>query len=279
LATTVSYEISRLGYNGCVPDPLQQAQYRESLLRHDPRYSEPKRLCRFAYKVYSQDDEDGAIAEIFRRVGTESRCFIEIGVGNGFECNTLHLLLQGWSGHWIDADEHSMAQIRERFAIFVGSKLHPRPQFVSAENIDGLLSRLCPNRALDLLSIDIDGNDYWVWNAVSSIQPRAVVIEYNATWHPPLSVTIEYKPDHKWNGTNCFGASLSALAALGARKGYHLVGCSFSGVNAYFVRRDLCASHFAEPFTAENHYEPPRYWIIGPAGHPPGFGHLAFVPA
>lgn len=265
-------------YNAAVPDPVQQALYRETLLRNDPRYSDPKRLCRFGYKVYSQDDEDGAIAEIFRCIGTETCSFVEIGVGNGLECNTLYLLLQGWSGHWIDADEKSMAHIKRRFGRFLGTTLHTHARSISAENADKFLSRLCPSGALDLLSIDIDGNDYWVWSALASVQPRVVVIEYNAIWRPPLSVTIEYNPKHKWDGTNYFGASLSALADLGTRKGYNLVGCSFSGVNAYFVRRDLCEDHFAAPFTAENHYEPPRYWMVGPAGHPPGFGRLCVVP-
>ena len=265
-------------YNRAVPDPVQRALYRETLLRNDPRYSDPKRLCRFGYKVYSQDDEDGAIAEIFRRIGTETRSFVEIGVGNGLECNTLYLLLLGWSGHWIDGDEKGMAQIKRRFGTFLGTTLHTHARSISAESADKFLSRLCPSGALDLLSIDIDGNDYWVWNAVTSIRPRVVVIEYNAIWRPPLSVTIEYNPRHKWDGTNYFGASLSAIAGLGARKGYDLVGCSFTGVNAYFVRRDLCGSQFAEPFTAENHYELPRYWMVGPAGHPPGFGRLCAIP-
>lgn len=261
-----------------MPDPVQQALYRETLLRENPRYADPKRLCRFGYKVYSQDDEDGAIAEIFRRIGTKSRRFVEFGVRDGLECNTLHLLLQGWTGHWMEAGKKRIAQIESRFGTFVGSALHVHPLVVSPENIDKLLSQFCPDGALDLLSIDIDGNDYWVWNAVTSIQPRVVIIEYNATWRPPLSITVPYAANRRWDGTNYFGASLSALTELSGRKGYTLVGCSFSGVNAYFVRQDLCADHFAEPFTAENHYEPPRYWIVGPAGHPAGFGPIRMVP-
>ncbi|HET8922675.1 MAG TPA: hypothetical protein VFN26_06715 [Candidatus Acidoferrum sp.] len=260
-------------------EQLERAHYREALLRDDPRYSDPKRLFRYSYKVFSQDDEDGAIAEIFRRIGAERRRFIEIGVGDGLECNTLNLLLQGWSGHWIDTDKKGFARIRVRFGMFLGITLGSHLHFVNAENIDKFLAPLCPGGELDLLSIDIDGNDYWVWNAITSIQPRVVVIEYNASWHPPLSITIEYNQDFKWDETNYFGASLSALTELGAKKGYNLVGCCFSGSNAYFVRRDLCGSHFAEPFTAENHYEPPRYWIIGPAGHRPGFGPVTVFPA
>jgi hypothetical protein len=267
-----------LRYNSGVADTLEQARYRENLLKQDPRYSEHKRLCKYGYKVYSQDDEDGAIAEIFRRIGTEHRRFVEIGVGDGLECNTLHLLMQGWSGHWVDADEQGMTKIQDRLGMFLGKTLQTRLLSVSAENIDTLLRRFYPDGAVDLLSIDIDGNDYWVWKAITSIQPRVVVIEYNATWRPPLSVTIEYNPNHKWDGTNYFGASLSALTALGIEKGYNLVGCSFSGANAYFVRSDLCENRFAEPFTAENHYEPPRYWIIGPAANPPGIGRVSFVP-
>ena len=261
-----------------MPDPLEQCRYREDLFRLEPRYSDPKRLCRFGYKVYSQGDEDGAIAEIFRRIRVEHRRFIEIGVSNGLECNTLNLLLQRWSGHWVESDAQALAEIQRRFGGFLGTTLYTRQQFVSAENIDQFLTRLCPDGKLDLLSIDIDGNDYWVWNAITSIQPRVVIIEYNSSWRPPLSLAIEYNPHFKWDGSNYFGASLSALVELGAKKGYNLVGCSFTGVNAYFVQQHLCEDYFAAPFTADNHYEPPRYWMIGPAGHPPGIGRVSFIP-
>jgi hypothetical protein len=261
-----------------VIEQLERARYRESLLREDPRYADPKRLFRYSYKVFSQDDEDGAIAEIFRRIGVEGRRFIEIGVGDGLECNSLNLLVQGWSGHWVDTNKKALAEIQKRFGVFLGKTLGAHHHHVNAGNIDNFLNALSKGSDLDLLSIDIDGNDYWVWNAVTSVQARVVVIEYNASWHPPLNMTVEYNPEFKWEKTNYFGASLSALTELGAKKGYNLVGCCFSGSNAYFVRRDLCGAHFAEPFTAENHYEPPRYWIIGPSGHPPGFGPVTYLP-
>ena len=125
--------------------------------------------------------------------------------------------------------------------------------------------------ALDLLSIDLDGNDYWVWESVAAIAPRVVVIEYNATLRPPHRLVMRYNPAHAWDGSNYFGASLKALEVLGERKGYHLIGCSLSGTNAFFVRRELVGDRFLAPFTAENHYEPARYVSI-PAGHPARIG-------
>ena len=127
---------------------------------------------------------------------------------------------------------------------------------------------------IDLLSIDIDFNDYWVWKAVNAVNPRAAVIEYNAGLRPPLSLTVPYQPNRSGDGTNFFGASLEAMVRLGAQKGYRIVGCNISGSNAFFVREDLCAGHFLEPATAEEHYEPPRHFfsllLAGPLAPKPG---------
>jgi hypothetical protein len=92
---------------------------------------------------------------------------------------------------------------------------------------------------LDLLSIDIDGNDYWIWEALAAYRPKVVVIEYNATLGPQRSVTIPYDDDHVWTLDHYFGASLAALTKLGQRLGYALIGTESAGVNAFFVRRDL----------------------------------------
>ena len=113
----------------------------------------------------------------------------------------------------------------------------------------------------DLLSIDIDGNDYWVWQAVTHYKPRVVVIEYNALYGPSAPWIMEYNAAHCWDGTSCYhGASLKSLETLGAGKGYRLVGCDITGMNAFFVREDLVKNLFEEPFTSENHYETPKYY-------------------
>ena len=96
---------------------------------------------------------------------------------------------------------------------------------------------------IDLLSIDIDFNDYWVWKAIAAVSPRVVVIEHNAGLRPPLSLTVPYQPNRGGDGTNFFGASLEALVRLGRAKGYRIVGCNISGSNAFVVREDLCADH------------------------------------
>ena len=120
---------------------------------------------------------------------------------------------------------------------------------------------------IDFLSIDIDSNDYWVWQAIDVINPRVVAIEYNATLRPPMSVVVPYRADAEWDGSNYYGASLEALVKLGARKNYRIVGCSIAGVNAFFVRADLAGDRFIEPATAEEHYEPPRhYFYLLPSG-------------
>ena len=90
---------------------------------------------------------------------------------------------------------------------------------------------------IDLLSIDIDYNDYWIWKAVTAVSPRVVVIEYNATLRPPMSLVVPYDPACMWDGTNYFGASLEALVRLGRDKGYRVVACNYTGVNAF-----LCAT-------------------------------------
>jgi len=244
-----------------------------SNLSSNPRFTDPLRLLCRGYKVYSQGHDDGILAEIFTRIGEGKRRFFEIGVQDGLECNSTFLLLQKWTGTWVEASANHAQRARKVFANYPLTVLN---EFATVANVDGLVAAACPDGDLDLLSIDIDSSDYWIWEAVQTVKPRVVVIEYNATIPPHVRCTVPY-PTPKWNGTNFFGASLGALTALGDRKGYRLVGCSPEGVNAFFVREDLVGDRFAAPFTAENHYEPPRYYLAGPSGHPPGFGDWKMV--
>jgi hypothetical protein len=234
-----------------------------------PRNADPKRLVRHGYKVYSQNDEDGIIAEIFRRIGATSRTFVEFGVETGVECNTARLLVEGWRGLWIEANAASVAAIRQNFsAVIADSKLVLQESRVTADNINGLIGQGGYSGEIDLLAIDIDGNDYWVWKAIDVVAPRVVVIEYNATLRPPMSLVVPYRPDAQWDGSNHYGASLEALVRLAAAKNYRLVGCSIAGVNAFFVRAELAGDRFLEPATAQEHYEPPRhYFHMLPSGH------------
>jgi hypothetical protein len=226
-----------------------------------PRNADPKRLLRYGFKVYSQADEDGILQEMFRRIGTTSKTFIEFGVETAIECNTVKLLVEGWRGLWIEASAPCVANIRSNFGDFFNDgRLKLVESLVTVENINALLKNSGMTGQIDLLSIDIDGNDYWVWKAIDIVSPRVVAIEYNAQLRPPVSLVVPYEPTRRWDGSNYFGASLEALVRLGRSKGYRIVGCSFSGVNAFFVREDICGDHFLEPATAEEHYEPQRYF-------------------
>jgi hypothetical protein len=234
-----------------------------------PRYANPKRLLRYGFKVYSQGDEDGIIQEIFNRIGTTNCVFVEFGVESGIECNSVKLLVDGWRGLWIDGGANNVEQIKKRFAAFIDDrKLTVTEAFITAENINELIGQSGVRGEIDLLSFDIDNNDYWVWKAIEVIQPRVVVVEYNATLRPPLSLVVPYDAKQNWQGSNYFGASLEALVKLGRSKGYRIVGCSYSGANAFFVREDAAQDRFLDPATAEEHYEPPRYhFALLKAGH------------
>ncbi len=251
----------------------------EQLLAN-PRYSDPKRLNKWEHKVFSQAGEDGIIAEIFRRIGTTNRLFVEFAAGDGVENNTRYLLSLGWRGLWIEAHPGYIDEIvkKQSRAIEEGT-LRLLHEFVTAENIESLFKKADVPEEFDLLSIDIDGNDYWTWKEIGRYHPRVVVIEYNAIFPPGCEWVMEYAPDTTWDGTSNYGASLTALEVLGAHKGYKLVGCNLGGVNACFVRDDLVGDNFCGPFTAENHYEPPRYCLTArAAGHPRGPSKLRRPP-
>ncbi len=238
-----------------------------------PRYQDQRALARYEHQVFSQSGEDGIIAEIFRRIGTTNRFFVEIGVGNGLQNNTSYLLLQGWHGTWIEGDEHFSIDIRQHFAqqLETGQlKLHNA--FVTAENVADLFQQAQIPTQFDFLSLDIDRNTYWVWKALKQYRPRAICIEYNAIFPPAIDWKVTYQANRLWDKSSYFGASLLALERLGAEMGYALVGCSLSGINAFFVRQDLCNEQlFLPPFTAGNHYEPHRAYLIHRIGRPRHF--------
>lgn len=233
--------------------------------RH-PRYADPLRLTRYFGQVNSQNGEDGMIHEIFRRVGTTGRVFAEVGVGDGRENNTAFLLSQGWTGFWVDGDSAFEKTLAARPDL-QGSALRSVARYVSRENIGPLFAELGVPKDLDLLSLDVDQNTYYLWEGLADYRPRVIVVEYNGSLPADVDWKVRYDANREWNGTQNFGASLKAFERLGAQRGYALVGCDFVGANAFFVRDDLALDRFASPFTAENHYEPPRYALLHRRGH------------
>lgn len=238
----------------------------QRLLAADP-YNGPKRLERHGFRAFSQNDEDGILQEIFGRIGYPHRTFVEFGVQDGLQTNTRLLLYQGWRGLWIEADRKACASMRRSFAAeLAADQLQLSCAFITAQNISGLIGSAQLDE-LDLLSIDIDGNDYWIWEALA-LKPRVVVIEYNAKFPPPTRWVMQYNPDHRWDYTDYYGAALESLNALARRKGHTLVGCCLAGVNAFFVRDDLVLDRFAQADVAKL-YNPARYYMqrFLPAGH------------
>ena len=226
------------------------------------RYRDPRRLNGHEAQVFSQSGEDGIIGEIFRRIGPAGRRFVEIGVGNGLENNTAYLLSQGWSGSWLEGSAQAVREARHHFrGPLADGRLAILERMVTAEGVVPALESLGVPADFDLLSLDVDRNTYYVWEALAGFRPRAVVVEYNSTIPPSDEWVVDYDASKLWNGTNYFGASLKSYELLGRRLGYALVGCGLAGTNAFFVREDIAADHFLPPYTAETHYEPPRYWL------------------
>lgn len=237
------------------------------------RYQRPEILNRFEYQVYSEHGEDGIIAEIFKRIGAKTRVFVEFGVGDGLQNNTAHLLLKNWTGYWIEGNGKYVRRIKQAYSALISEKkLSLKHAFITAENVETMFREVEIPEEFDLLSIDIDGNDYWIWKAINSFRPRVVLIEYNALFRPDTKWVMKYNAKHRWSGTCYFGASLKSLEILASEKGYRLVGCDYTGTNSFFVRDDLVEGKFVEPFTAENYYEPPRYYLRRKIGHKRDFG-------
>ena len=222
------------------------------------------------FKVYSQNGEDGILLYLFSQIGTTDRGFVDIG-GGGLSSNTTNLVANfGWSGLVVDGDSQALASLLRSYnqasasTSAPGDYHHPcygrrlqrtdRPiktvtAWITTENINEVLLEHQMQGEIDLLSIDIDGNDYWVWQAITAVQPRVVAIEYNGSFGPTRSVTVKYdehfdKLAHHPRGWY-HGASLAALAKLADAKGYILAGCESMGINAFFIRSDAAREHFA----------------------------------
>lgn len=233
-----------------------------------PNLSQKVAIRDAEFKVYSKHGNDGILAYIFSKIGTTHHTFVEMGVEDGRECNTTNLSLNlGWSGLMIDANREWIESARAFFKEKLGSRadnVKMKAGFVTAENINQLIADEGVNGEIDLLSIDIDSNDYWVWHAINVVNPRVVVVEYNASMGLE-PVTIKYDPDFHYQGTHqkyslYYGASLSALAKLGKEKGYILVGCDLHGHDAFFVRNDAAKGKLIE-LSAEEAFYPNPYTL------------------
>lgn len=203
-----------------------------------------KDLREAEFQVFSQHAEDGIIQYLSSHVPLAHRHFVEFGVQDYRESNTRFLLVKDrWSGLILDADDAHLRYVHQESWLGLDHDLKARQAFITRENIDRLLDEGGVPEDLGLLSVDIDGNDYWIFEAISRVRARILVLEYNAFFGPDLSLSIPYEERFDRSEAHpsgrYFGASLRALAGLAKTKGYALLGCDSQGVNAFFVRKDL----------------------------------------
>ncbi len=231
-------------------------------------------------KIRAQCDEDGILAEIFRRIGPGSRVAVEFGCGDGAENNTHALLLSGWRALWVEGDARHLAAIRAALRedpddpVLLLAGVHVTLDRVEA--IAGEARRLLPGpkARIDLLSMDLDGNDLHFLERLVSLRPRVLCCEYNAQLGPEIDATVAYDPDHVWAGDDYMGASLAALRRVLEPAGYALVCCNLSGANAFFVERAE-AERFGG-YAPEELFQPPRHhFILLEDYHPRRLAHLA----
>ena len=220
------------------------------------------------FRVFSESDEDGILHYIFSLITTSNKKLVDIGAAAIPGSNTANLLINhGWTGLLIEGNAERVEQAKQFYKQSSDTRIFP-PKVINAwitrENINQLLRENEMQGEIDLLSIDIDGIDYWVWQAIDAISPRVVVVEYQCIWGPEKSVTVPYSPDFKGEYVEQYGvysgASLAAFVKLGKEKGYRLVGSQRYGFNAFFIRNDVGIDIFPEISAAECFQHPFTHW-------------------
>lgn len=215
------------------------------------------------FRVHSQNDEDGVLLFVFALLGFTNRVLVEIAAGDGVECNGANLIVNhGFSGLLFEGDTHLVEIGRAFYERRLGpGALHPRfvGEWVTRENVNTLVERnmfaggLPPSGEIDLLSLDLDGNDYWVLEALTCVAPRVIVCEFNAAWGAERALTIPYDPRFRayLEPVPYMGASLPAFVKLLRGRGYRLVGVERLGFNAVFVKGGLVPDLLPERSAAE----------------------------
>jgi len=202
----------------------------------------PASMADIEFRVHSQFGDDGILQWLVARLPAIPKRFVEFGVEDYTEANTRFLMVNnGWRGLVMDGSAKNIARLRRR-PWFWRHALDAHTCFVTRDNVDREIAAWAAGEGVGLLHIDVDGNDYWLWDAIQSIAPVIVVMEYNAVLGAGRAITIPYQADFRrlaaHHSGQYFGASLAALTHLANAKGYALIGSNTAGNNAYFVRRE-----------------------------------------
>lgn len=221
---------------------LQAKLYEKSLFKN-----KIKSLSDAEFSVYSQFGEDGILSYLINVIPNMHRSFIEFGVQDYFESNTRYILQsKNWDGLIIDGSQDNISKIKSS-NLFWKHNLDALCLFITKDNINSTLKEF--SQHVGILSIDIDGNDYWVWDSIVDVEADIVVVEYNSLLGDQLSITVPYSTNFDRKSSNYshlyFGCSIQSLIKLGKDKGYIFLGTSSNGINAFFVKEKF--SHYFPP--------------------------------
>lgn len=195
-------------------------------------------------RVFSQMEEDGLLVALFAAIGTTNRIFVDIGASDGINCNTANLAINlRWHGLMLEGSQAFVDRGQAFYATHPDTVLFPpviRQSLVKRETINETIRDAGFSGEIDFLSIDIDGNDYWIWDALTAVNPRAVMVEANMYFErEPVTIPYDAGFVHDHARYRFYGASAEAFRRLGKRKGYRLVGANRYGFNLLFVRDDV----------------------------------------
>jgi|688.fasta_scaffold100662_3 hypothetical protein len=217
------------------------------------------------FRCYSESEEDGIILYLLTMIGVDGGTLVEMCCGSGNECMATNLILNhGYKGFLFDGSEANIDAATRFFHSKKDCRL-VKPDlsctWITVENVNALLTRSgCP-RDVDFFSLDIDGNDYWVWDAVEAINPKVCCIETLDIAPSNKRITMPYDPKFSLGAQppqlqDFRSGSLAAMVKLSKRKGYRLVGAHRHGFNAFFMRNDIGMDFFPEVSVVDVHNNP-----------------------
>lgn len=228
--------------------------------------SEPKKISDYGFSIYSQHEEDGILLYIFSLIGVQSKKCVEICAGNGVESNTANLFVNHfWTGLLFDGNVKNIEFAKKFYSMHKNTKIYPpiiKHAWINKDNINTLIEDNGIKGEIDLFSLDIDGNDYYLLDELNVINPRVIVLEINHMLGYEKSLSIPY--DEKFvaefkNGvTDYYGASLMAFIKLANSKGYRFVGLNRIATNAFFIRNDITHDRLPEVKKYSEYFKHPR---------------------
>ena len=214
------------------------------------------------FRVFSQWGDDGIIQWLLSQIPALPKRFVEFGVEDYSESNTRFLMVNNnWSGLVMDGSHEKIKRLRQK-KWFWRYGLTAVSRFITRENVDEIIKEWAAEEEVGLLHIDVDGNDFWLWDAIKCITPSIVIVEYNALFGSERAITVPYTKDFRrhvahYSGQYA-GASLAAITRLGQQKGYALIGTNSAGNNAYYVHASQLSDE-VRPVTVEAAFVRPNF--------------------